>query len=108
MKSLPLAYIAIYPNLPDSKHFDDLKEALGVSEFLTHALITKLWTYAADNAPDGRLTVSLSWVVKKIGWDAKWCSFEKAAKALIEAGFIEPDGYTLHAWEDRQPCIENR
>lgn len=56
----------------------------------------RLWTWVMKYAPSGVLK-SKAYVEIACHWKGK---AEKLAQAMIEAGFMEDDGVTLHGWED--------
>lgn len=95
---------------------DDIRLAWGFTRHAkTHRLIraigyegpfrlVALWSYAAENHPDGRLP-SPDDVEIGAGWTGAPGALVAALKAT---GFLEADGRTLHDWEHEQPWVARR
>ncbi len=57
----------------------------------------RLWRWAASYARDGRLPGDVRQIEAAIGWRGR---SGRLHSALVEAEFIEKDGFTLHSWGD--------
>jgi hypothetical protein len=90
---------ASWPHHPKRRKLKQLVGAEGVL-----ALID-LWCFAGENRPDGVLKSAgeaeevTSWSIRRKG---------SLHAALVECGWIEADGVTLHDWKQEQPWIVNR
>ncbi|MEB3103056.1 hypothetical protein [Ferviditalea candida] len=95
-----MAWIELHQSLWTHKKTIMIAAILDIDELYAAAHMSKLWTWALDNAPDGNLTGLPDRVIAfGAGWKDDASVFVQAA---IEAGWIdrEGDSTTLHDWYD--------
>lgn len=63
-----------------------------------------LWLFAGENRPKGVMRSPVE-VEFGAGWKGKKGQFHKA---LMDCGWLDADGLTLHDWEEEQPWNFNR
>ena len=95
-------WIQVYSNLPQHPKVIRLADALGLTsaavrpDAVAVGMLVSLWTWAAQNAPDGDLSrVSPRAVAEACSWRR---APQKLLDALTQTGFLDPDG-RLHDWD---------
>ncbi len=95
-------WIQVYSNLPQHPKVIRLADALGLTsaavrpDAVAVGMLVSLWTWAAQNAPDGDLSrVSPRAVAEACSWRR---TPQKLLDALTQTGFLDPDG-RLHDWD---------
>lgn len=98
-----IPWIQIYSNLLQHKKVYKLAEILGIKSAYVRpnvdaaGLLVSLWTWAAQNAPDGDLSdCSPQMIADAAGWTKKPDDFHRA---LLEAGLLDTDG-RIHDWDE--------
>lgn len=95
-----MAWIELHQSLWTHRKTFILAAILGIDELYAAAHMSKLWTWALDNAQNGDLTGLPN---KVIAFGAGWTGDENAfVDALVNAGWIDQEGGTvcLHDWYD--------
>jgi hypothetical protein len=89
--------VPLYQSLWTHRKTFELAALLGVNETYAGAHMSRLWTWAMDNAPDGDLSeVSDRAIAYGAGWSQEVSLF---VGALIRSGFLDADR-TIHDWHD--------
>lgn len=86
-------------------HHPKRKKLLGMVGPEGVVALIDLWCFAGENRPEGvmkspeEVELVTSWSVRRKG---------ALHRALVECGWLEADGVTLHDWKEEQPWIANR
>ena len=95
-----MAWIELHQSLWTHRKTVILAATLGINELYAAAHMSKLWTWALDNAQNGDLTGLPN---KVIAFGAGWTGDENAfVDALVSSGWVDRDGgsMSLHDWYD--------
>jgi hypothetical protein len=85
-------YVRIFTNFYSSRKTAHLQAVIGTDAFWVPP---RIWAYAAENQPDGNLEkYSAQVLANLIGYTG---DATRMHQALLEAGFIDPDGM-IHDW----------
>lgn len=93
------AWIKVDQSLFTHRKIATMADHLDIDEMQAVGCITALWSWAIDNAPDGKLTGSDRMIAKASHW---YGSPTRYVEALFSAGFMDDDfngNRELHNWE---------
>lgn len=92
-------HIELYRSIKDHRRVTEAADALNIPVPYMIGLLSLLWLWATDNAPDGDLTgLSPRTISRAVQWEG---DPQELMDTLISAGWIElsPGRMTLHNWE---------
>lgn len=78
----------------------EVSERLDIDEVAVVGHLVALWTWAIDNAPDGKLPHNERMIARAAMWDGSATHF---VEALVFANFVDDDymgSRRLHNWEE--------
>jgi hypothetical protein len=93
-----MLYIEFDIDMPGHWKTDLAAHELDLPPLFVSGIMPSFWAWALKYADDGNISrVPRAAIAKQLGWPGE---AEVLFDAMVEAGFLERDGVTIHDWED--------